>query len=141
MSISLVLRIADLAYRGVVDPALQLSWLSISLWVEIVVGFLVPLVLFSLPEVRSSATALLAAASLVTGGVLLNRLNVAVISMRVKHWETYFPSVGEVMTTLAVVAAGVLAFGWALRNLPLHSEPALEGVGASQESGRAVALS
>ena len=141
LSIYLVLRIGDLAYRGVVDPALQLSWLSISLWVEIVVGFLVPLVLFSLPEVRSSATALLAAASLVTGGVLLNRLNVAVISMRVKHWETYFPSVGEVMTTLAVVAAGVLAFGWALRNLPLHSEPALEGVGASQESGRAVALS
>ncbi len=93
-----------------------------------------------LPEVRSSATALLAAASLVTGGVLLNRLNVAVISMRVKHWETYFPSVGEVMTTLAVVAAGVLAFGWALRNLPLHSEPPMEEVEASQEPGRAVAL-
>ena len=126
LSIYLVLRVADVAYRGVADAAFQLDWLSFSLWVEIVAGFLVPLVLFSLPEVRESRWGLLAAASLVAGGVLLNRLNVAVVSMDVKHWQTYFPSLGEVMTTLGVVAAGILVFAWAVRNLPIHSEPPLD---------------
>jgi len=126
LSIYLVLRVADVVYRGVVDEILQLSWLSVSLWVEVLVGFLVPLVLFSLPEVRASRWGLFTAACLVAGGVLLNRLNVAVVSMRVEHWETYFPSLGEIMTTLGVVAGGILVYGWAVRNLPIHSEPPLD---------------
>ena len=126
LSIYLVLRVADVVYRGVVGEILQLSWLSVSLWVEVLVGFLVPLVLFSLPEVRASRWGLFTAACLVAGGVLLNRLNVAVVSMRVEHWETYFPSLGEIMTTLGVVAGGILVYGWAVRNLPIHSEPPLD---------------
>jgi formate dehydrogenase iron-sulfur subunit len=127
LSIYLVLRIGDLASRGSADLALRLDWLSFSLWVEIVAGFVVPLVLFSLPEVRQSLWGLFSASCLVAGGVLLNRLNVAVISMQVKHWQTYFPSVGEFMTTFGVVAAGVLLFVWAIRNLPIHSEAPLPG--------------
>jgi len=132
LALYLILRVADLTYRGVSDAALEFSWLSVSLWLEVGAGFLVPLVLFSLPEIRASAWGLFTASSLVAGGVLLDRLNVAVISMRVKHWETYFPATGEIMTTLGVVAAGVLVFAWAARNLPIHSEPPLPDARATE---------
>ena len=38
------------------------------------------------------------------GGILLTRLNTAVFGMRVKHWESYFPSLGEFATTFGVLA-------------------------------------
>jgi len=49
-------------------------------------------------------------------------LNVAVVGLRVRHWETYIPSLGEVAITLAITAAALFAFGWLARILPIHEE-------------------
>jgi len=59
---------------------------------------------------------------MVIAGVLLHRLNVAVIGLRVRHWETYVPSLGEVAITLGITAAAIFAFGWLARILPIHEE-------------------
>ena len=61
-------------------------------------------------------------ASLVVAGVLLHRLNVAVIGLRVRHWETYVPSLGEVGITLGITAGAVFVFGALVRILPIHEE-------------------
>jgi Ni/Fe-hydrogenase subunit HybB-like protein len=122
----LTLRLADLVYRGATDAALTFDWLSVSLWAELVLGFVVPLALFSIPDVRTSKWALFAASGLLSGGVLLTRLNTAVIGMRVKHWESYFPSVGEFMTTFGVLAGLVLVYGFLVRHLPIHREEPLD---------------
>jgi hypothetical protein len=53
---------------------------------------------------------------------LLDRLNVAVIGLRVRHWETYMPSFGEVGITLGITAAALFAFGYFARILPIHEE-------------------
>jgi Ni/Fe-hydrogenase subunit HybB-like protein len=118
----LTLRLADLVYRGATDAALVFDWLSVSLWSELVLGFVVPLALFSVPDLRRSKWGLFAASSLLAVGVLMTRLNTAVIGMRVKHWESYFPSVGEFMTTLGVLAGLVLVYGFLVRRLPIHRE-------------------
>ena len=55
-------------------------------------------------------------------GVLLHRLNVAVIGLRVRHWESYIPSLGEIGITLGITAAALFAFGWLARILPIHEE-------------------
>ena len=53
---------------------------------------------------------------------ITHRLNVAVIGLSARHWETYFPSFGEVGITLGITAAALFAFGWLARILPIHEE-------------------
>jgi Ni/Fe-hydrogenase subunit HybB-like protein len=118
----LAFQLGDLFYRGAVPAMFTPSWFAVSLWVEIGFGLLLPLVLLLNPEVRESRRGLATACALVLAGVLLHRLNVAVIGLRVRHWETYVPSLGEVGITLGITAAALFAFGWLARILPIHEE-------------------
>ena len=96
-----------------------------------------------MPEVRESRRGLATACSLVIAGVLLHRLNVAVIGLRVRHWETYVPSMGEIIITLGITAAALFVFGWLARVLPIHEElpppqtsprPSVQPAGAVHEA-------
>lgn len=118
----LAFQMGDLFYRGAVDAMFTASWFAVSFWVEIVFGLMVPFVLLMMPEVRETKRGLATVCSLVIAGVLLHRLNVAVIGLRVRHWETYVPSLGEVTITLGITAAAIFAFGWLARILPIHEE-------------------
>ncbi|HET7160233.1 MAG TPA: NrfD/PsrC family molybdoenzyme membrane anchor subunit, partial [Burkholderiales bacterium] len=118
----LAFQLGDLFYRGAVDAAFTSSWFAVSFWVEVGFGLLLPFILLLMPEVRASRKALATACSLIIAGVLLHRLNVAVIGLRVRHWETYVPSVGEVTITLGITAAALFVFGWLVRILPIHEE-------------------
>jgi Ni/Fe-hydrogenase subunit HybB-like protein len=118
----LAFQMGDLFYRGAVDAMLSASWFAVSFWVEIGLGLLLPLALLLMPEVRESRRGLATACSLIIGGVLLHRLNVAVIGLRVRHWETYVPSMGEIAITLGITAAALFVFGWLARVLPIHEE-------------------
>jgi len=124
--IFLALRIGTLVYVGATDAALRFDWLSFLLWTEIIVGFLIPLALFSIPEVRQSKWALFGSSCLLAGGILLTRLNTVVFGMRVKHWESYHPSIGEYATTFGVLAALVLVYGFVVRRLPIHREEPID---------------
>ena len=75
-----------------------------------------------MPEVRESRAGLAMACGLVVAGVLLHRLNVAVFGLRVRHWETYIPSLGEIGITLGITAGAVFVFGALARILPIHEE-------------------
>ena len=118
----LVFQLGDLFYRGAAGGALSLSWLALSFWVEIGFGLLLPLVLLIMPEIRACRGGLSTASALIVAGVLLHRLNVAVIGLRVRHWETYVPSLGEVGITLGITAAAIFVFGALARILPIHEE-------------------
>ena len=117
-----IFQIGDLVYRGAVDAMLGGTWFALSFWIEIGLGLLVPLVLLMMPEVRRSRGGLAVACSLIVAGVLLHRLNVAVVGLRVRHWETYFPSFGEVGITLGITAGAMFVFGILARILPIHEE-------------------
>jgi Ni/Fe-hydrogenase subunit HybB-like protein len=118
----LVFQMGDLVWRGAVGAMLSGSWFALSFWIEIGAGLLVPLVLLMMPEARQSPGGLATACGLVVAGVLLHRLNVAVIGLRVRHWETYIPSLGEVGITLGITAGAVFVFGVLARILPIHEE-------------------
>jgi Ni/Fe-hydrogenase subunit HybB-like protein len=118
----LAFQMGDLVSRGAVAAMLRGTWFAVSFWVEIGLGLLLPLVLLMMPEVRQSRAGLATACGLVVGGVLLHRLNVAVIGLRVRHWETYVPSLGEIGITLGITAGAVFVFGVLARILPIHEE-------------------
>ena len=109
----LAFQMGDLFYRGAADAMLDASWFALSFWVEIVFGLMLPFVLLLLPEVRESRRGLATACGLVIAGVFLHRLNVAVIGLRVRHWETYIPSLGEIGITLGLLRRRCLcSAGW-----------------------------
>jgi formate dehydrogenase iron-sulfur subunit len=53
----------------------------------------------------------------------MNRLNVAVTGITVERWESYYPSIGEILVTIGVVAAGLIAFYLAVKNFAIYHEP------------------
>ena len=118
----LAFQLGDLVARDAVGAALSSSWLAVFFWIEIGLGLLLPLAMLMMPEIRQSPGGLATACALVVGGVLLHRLNVAVIGLRVRHWETYIPSLGEVGITLGITAGAVFVFGVLARILPIHEE-------------------
>jgi formate dehydrogenase iron-sulfur subunit len=117
-----VFKIGDLVSRGAVDAMLSGTWFALSFWAEVGFGLLLPLVLLMLPEIRQSRGGLALASSLIVAGVLFHRLNVTVIGLRVRHWETYVPSLGEIGITLGITAGAVFVFGVLARILPIHEE-------------------
>ena len=144
----LAFQMGDLLARGSSDAMLAWNWFAISFWVEVGLGLLVPLVLLMLPEVRQRLAGLATACALIVGGVLLHRLNVAVIGLRVRHWETYVPALAEVFITLGITAGAIFVYGVLIRVLPIHEElaaphpaprPHAAPAGAAHRAGPAVA--
>jgi Ni/Fe-hydrogenase subunit HybB-like protein len=121
----LVLRLGDVLYRGEVDAALSFGFEARWFWLEIVVGLVAPLGLLLTPEVDTRRWRLFAAGLLVVVGIVLNRLNAAVITMKVHSWETYRPAVTEVLISVGALAAMVLVYVFLVRWLPIHTEPPL----------------
>ena len=118
----LAFQLGDLIARAGVGAMLSPTWFAVSFWIEIGLGLVLPLVLLMTPEVRQSRAGLATACGLIVFGVLLHRLNVAVIGLRVRHWESYTPSLGEVGITLGITAGAIFVFGVLARILPIHEE-------------------
>ena len=121
----LVLRLGDVIYRGATDVALSFGFEARWFWLEILVGLVAPLALLLTPEVERRKWALCAAGAGVVIGVALNRLNAAVIAMKVHSWETYRPATTEVLVSVGALAAMVLVYVAVVRWLPIHTEPPL----------------
>ncbi|MGA2192257.1 MAG: NrfD/PsrC family molybdoenzyme membrane anchor subunit [Nitrospirota bacterium] len=106
-----VLRIADMAARG----ALSVSGGAGTGWfiVEISVGFLAPAILITFKNVRENPTGLLTASALVTLGVVMNRLGVAIIGWRNQPGVTYFPTALEICVSFFFILAPVAIYSFA----------------------------
>jgi Ni/Fe-hydrogenase subunit HybB-like protein len=124
LGLYLVLKVTDLVFRGAAEAMLTVSTQSVSLWLELMAGVVLPLSMLVAPEIRRNVRELFIASCLILGGVLLNRLNVAVIGIKVTHWQSYFPSWMELAVSAAIVAAGLLAFRLAVRHLTIYGEGA-----------------
>jgi len=124
--IYLLAKLGDLMVRGAVSHTLSFNTQAISWWLEMLIGVITPLVLYLTPKIRTSRSGLLWSSSLVVIGLIWNRLNVAVVGMIVAEWETYFPFWAEIFITIGIFAIGLIAFRWAMDNLPImehHEAP------------------
>lgn len=117
----LLLRIGDLAYRGVLAGAFDGSVQGYSFLIEFAL-FAVPYFLLKRPSVRQDGTKLFLCACSVILAVVLNRFNVFLIGMDMGPNWNYFPSVGEVAITLAFVSLGVLMYKIGVNYLPILEE-------------------
>jgi c(7)-type cytochrome triheme protein len=114
-----VLKLEDLAGRGNFGLIFQLSPESTLFWGEMVLGAVLPMILFAVPRIRRTETGLFMAAVLTVMGFVLNRLNVAITGMAASSGTLYIPSWMELTITMAVVTVGFVLFGLAVKHLPV----------------------
>jgi Ni/Fe-hydrogenase subunit HybB-like protein len=126
LGLYLVVKLGDLLVAGELGLIFSSGLYSVLFLVEIVGGVILPLVLFALPAVRQSRTALFWSALLVVFGLVLNRFNVSLVALAPRPGTVYFPHPMEFAISIAVVSAGVLAYILANRYLPIaqHEYPA-----------------
>ena len=106
-----VARFSDLMIREAWGAAFAGDTASFMFLAEIGLGIVLPLALLFSTRVRRTPAGLLTASGLVVFGVLLNRINVFLVAFRPPYAKAaYFPSIPEILVTVGLVAALVLAY-------------------------------
>jgi len=124
LGIYLVAKIVDLIWRGA-WTALSASAFHTSLYsVEMVLGVIVPMVVLATARGRENPRMVFISGALIVGGVILNRLNTALLGW----WAyadgsaIYIPAWSELWITVSLVSVGVVVFALAAKYLPLFVE-------------------
>lgn len=123
LSVYGVLRLQDLARRGVLHTLLQPDYEGYMFLLEVGLGVLLPVVMLAIPAVRNRQQGLVTGAYLAVLGFIMNRLNVSITGLERAAGTHYFPSWMEIAVSLALVAAGFAAFGLAVKHLPIFVNP------------------
>ena len=124
LGLYLIIKVGDLLVTGEVGLLFTASAASGLFWLEMIAGVIAPIVLLAQPAIRQRASGLLWSALLVIGGVVLNRFDVSLIGLARPAGAWYFPHWMEFAITIAIISAGVAAFGLVAKYLPLFVEPA-----------------
>lgn len=122
LGLYLVIKVGELAVTGELGLLFTSGPYSALYLTELVLGAVVPVVLFSLKRVRSSRVASLAGALFVAAGIVLNRFSATWLAIRPLNGVTYFPSWAEIALLVGVASGVLLLFTLAAHFLPLFTE-------------------
>lgn len=115
-----VFKFGDLLARRAQLDFMEQPGSTISFFIEIIMGLLVPFVLLSLKAVRRSRGWLFTSAFLVIFGVALNRINVFLVGYHPRFAEkTYFPSIGEISLTVGLIATLIFLYRFIVNYFPI----------------------
>lgn len=120
LGVYLIIKIGDLIVRGVIFETATFSTQAISWWLEVLIGVVIPFIMFVLPNTIRTKSGMLWASTFVIVGLVWNRLNLAIVGIIVEGWETYYPLWSEIFISIGVVAIGLIVFRWAVENLPIY---------------------
>jgi len=129
LGLYLLLKIIDLMVAGELGLAFSWSPYSLLWWAEIIIGVILPIILFSLPNVRQSRNLLFWTAILVIIGLIINRFNVSLLALEPRPGTSYFPHWMEFAISAGLIADALLIFMAANRVLPImHHETTAQSV-------------
>jgi len=114
-----IVRVADVAWRGVLMSASPTTLVGAAFLLELGVGVALPAALTLSRRVRRSRWGALSAALAAVAGLALNRLNVSVVGLAATRRVGYFPSWAEFAVTAMILAVGLALFRLAARHLPV----------------------
>ncbi len=127
LGVYLALKIGDMVIRETYVYLLDGTAQTNSFLVEMIFGVIVPWIMLLSPAVRRSRRGLFTAATLIVGGVLLNRINVFVVGYRPPVSENYyFPSVTEILITVGFIAGLMFLYRFFVTYLPVLNRPGQE---------------
>jgi Ni/Fe-hydrogenase subunit HybB-like protein len=130
LGLYLIVRFAQLIIAGDAQYFFSSGGMSILFWAEIMIGSIVPLIMFAFKKIRQSPSGLLTGAIILLLGMILDRFDVS--WWAVKHPDPltyiptfmannvhYLPSLPEISISIGIFSFGVLAFGLAIKYLPI----------------------
>ena len=128
LGIYLLLKLIDLMATGEIGLIFTAYPQNLLWWGEIIIGVILPIILFSMPSVRQSRSGVFWSAVLVVLGLVFNRFNVSMLALAMRPGFTYFPHWMEVAISAALVADAMLVIWLAHRLLPIvnHEEVTVE---------------
>lgn len=122
LGVYLSFKIGDIVIRKAFFQLGEFNLQSIMFFIEVIIGIIVPLVLFSNKKVISSPNLLLTACGFVIFGVLLNRINTFLIAYHPPYANyMYYPSLAEISVTLGCVALIILLYRLFVMYFPVIS--------------------
>lgn len=120
LALYLVLKIVDILWRDALPLLFAGGVAAIMWWVEMGLGVVLPLSLYLWPGFVEKRKGLFMASFCVVAGVVINRINVAMVGVDVERWGPYYPSWPELLITMGIIAMGLLAYDWLADELPIH---------------------
>jgi Ni/Fe-hydrogenase subunit HybB-like protein len=89
-------------------------------WAEMIIGVVLPLIMFLLPVVQKSRGWLFVSALLVVLGLILNRFNVTLMNLEMRPgYGTYFPTWMEIAVSVGLFSGGMIVIMLANKFLPV----------------------
>jgi len=125
LGIYLVMRIGELFIAGEYRSLLEGGFPAFMFLVEMIGGVLIPILYFSDAQTRNNLHGITWGAYFTMGGLILNRLNTALVFM---DGSFYLPSLQEVLVTVGLTCLGLILFDLAVRFLPMFPEPTSKAV-------------
>jgi Ni/Fe-hydrogenase subunit HybB-like protein len=122
LALYLLVRIGDIVIQGKWTTIFAGTWESSLFMGEILLVAVIPLILFSIPSVRSSAAGQWTGSFMVVLGMIFNRVNVGGLTMVGATGDAYFPSWMEFAVTLGIIAFMALVFLFAVERFHIWSE-------------------
>ena len=105
MGTYLAVKLGDMFYRGTYKYLLDGTYQTNAFLVELVIGVMLPFILLLSKRVRRSPGWLFFASTIFVLGVMLNRINVFVVSYTPPYKLVgYFPALGEIFVTVGLIA-------------------------------------
>ncbi|HML21956.1 MAG TPA: polysulfide reductase NrfD [Aggregatilinea sp.] len=117
----LVLKFGELIIANELDLLTEGGRYTALFWTELIIGAAIPIMLFAMKQVRTSRAASLFGASLVLGGVILNRFDVTWFGMKASG-ASYTPHWMEVALLVGVLSGVVLVYSLIARYFPVYEE-------------------
>jgi Ni/Fe-hydrogenase subunit HybB-like protein len=118
----LALKLGELLVTEEIGLLFNSGIYSLLFWAELVIGVLIPIILFSISRVRWSRTGLLIAAMFMAGGIVMNRFNATWFAIKPLDGVIYFPSWLEVALLVGVASGVLLIFTLISHYFPVFSE-------------------
>jgi Ni/Fe-hydrogenase subunit HybB-like protein len=104
----------DLVSNQALGYAFQRTTEAGYFWLEVVLFLAIPITLLSFESVRSNPERLYWASAFVVAGFMVDRLNVSINSLQTAMGTHYVPKWSELASSVLVIAAGVMAFRYAV---------------------------
>jgi Ni/Fe-hydrogenase subunit HybB-like protein len=130
LGLYLIVRFTQLTLAGDLQYLFNSGLMSILFWTEILLGSIIPIILFSVKRIRQNSNGLLISSIILLVGMILNRFNVSWFAVRhpdpltyiprlMANNAHYLPTLPEVFLSIGIFSAGILVFGLAAKYLPL----------------------
>ncbi len=118
----LIVKFADLAFRGKLVYLTGPEWQVKLFWIEIALSAVIPIILLFIKQVRNSISGQWTIATIAVTGFVLNRIAVGGLAQIKIGAPFYIPSWSEIALSAGVVSAAALVFLFAVEHLRVWEE-------------------